>query len=363
MSYHSLKRALAACLVPALVLAAAACESTDGAVSDFHVDTLDAAPDTADDTIADLMPDMPVDTPVDAAPDPVPDAPPDRVEEDTGADTTADPVDDDGSGAVCYTEPVYPDADLSDLEAWYSGSNYLETEFEALSRRWPAGYDLLDAMRGDPYLGTFTDTTSFATVMESLMTEVHEETHGWDYEHASWGSTFAYYVRADLTYTTTWVDGFPRSEIRAMLADDSTDLYEFYLQGEQGTYGFVELLDEMNCYINGMAGIAYVGDTIEGWGISGIDGAVAFMYYLELYLKRARTMYADLYISIKGEAAFVDMIRTQWLRLHFFLQQADRFPLLGIHDDAIRVHMYNTDNQSEIEMLIDHPVAASNCLP
>ncbi len=362
MSYGAWKKALAACLVPLLFVAAAACESTDGAVSDFRVDTFDAAPDTADDTIVDLMPDMPVDTPVDAAPDPVVDTTPDMVEDDAAADPIGDPVEDDGSSAVCYTEPVYPDADLSDLEAWYNGSNYMETEFEALNRRWPAGYNLFDDMRGDPYLGLFTDTSNFESVMDSLMTEVHEATHGWDFEHGGVG-THAFYIRADLVYTTTYVEGFPRSEIRSMLVDDSTSIYEMYLEGEQGTYGFMFLMDEVNAYINGLAGIGYVGEYIVSWGTSAIDGAVAFLYYLELYLRRARTVYPDLYASLQGEAAWVDLIRTQWLRLHFFLQQADRFPNLGIHDDAIRVHMYNTDNQSEIEMLIDHPLAASNCLP
>jgi hypothetical protein len=343
----------------ALALAAAACEDEfDGWVHQ--------------DQGQDSLPDLPGDTPVwdpsdDPIPDPVEDPLPDPV-----MDTVPDPVPDlpdaadipmDEVPPNCYAEPVDTWASLADLEAAYNGTNYMETMFETLSRRWPAGYDLFVAMEDDPYLGTFTDTSSFTSVMESLMTEVHEATHGWDYSHAS-GSNFAYYLRADLTFHTPWEDGFPRSEIRSMLVDDSTSIYESYLTGTQGTYGFVELLDELNAYINGMAGIAVVGEYEEasGFGISAIDGAVAFTYYLELYLRRARTVYPDLYSRISTDPQFVDLVRTQWLRLHFFLDIADRFPSLGIHDAAIRAHMYESENMQEISLFIGQAVSASSCL-
>jgi len=359
----SILRPLGLLLIPAataLVLAAAACETDefDGWISDQSEDSLpdlsgdppiwdpvdDPAADPVEDPLPDALPDM--------VPDPVPDVP-------DAADVPAEEV-----PPNCYAEPVDTSASLADLEAAYNGANYMATMLETLGRRWPAGHDLFVAMEGDPYLGTFTDTSSFTTVMESLMTEVHEATHGWDYANASWGTTFAYYLRADLAFYTPWEDGFPRSEIRSMLVDDSTSIYESYLTGTQGTYGFVELLDELNCYINGMAGIAVVGEYEEasGYGISAIDGAVAFTYYLELYLKRARTVYPDLYTRISTDPQFVDLVRTQWLRLHFFLTIADRFSSLGIYDGAIRTHMYNSENMQEISLFIGQEVSASNCL-
>lgn len=285
----------------------------------------------------------------------------------TGDGTAEGGGDDDGPPppdcpANCYCEPIDPDADISDLEQGFSGGNWADTYFGVLGRRWPAGRDLLVDEQDDPYFGAFSDTSSFAGLMDSVMTEVHEGTHGWDYGHAT-VSDFAYFLRGDLQFFPPKVHGFDRSEIYGMVESSATDLYKnTYLTGTQGTYGFNELLDEGNCYINGMGGIAVVGEYIP-WGISGRDGAVAFMYYLELYLRRARTQYPDLYAQLKGEQDYVDLVRTQWLRMHFLLQYADMHPHIGIEDDAIRDLMYAPDNQAEIEMFIDHELDASNCLP
>ncbi len=263
----------------------------------------------------------------------------------------------------CYCEPLDPDADIDDLVSGYSPDQWAETMFEVLARRWPAGRDLLMDKAGDPYFGSFTDTSSFAGLMDGLMTEAHEGTHGWDYGHAG-VDTFSYFLRGDLKYYPDKLHGFDRGEIYGMVEGSATDLYtDLYLSGEQGTYGFYELLDEGNCYINGMAAIGVVGEHIP-YGISGRDGAVAFLYYLELYLKLARTQYPDVYDAIKNDPDYVELIQTQWLRTHFHLiYAADLHPHLGIYDAEIEELLYAEENQSEIEMLIDHELDASNCLP
>jgi hypothetical protein len=296
----------------------------------------------------------------------------DRPSVDEAGDDAPPPPSDDGGDdgppsaecpANCYCEPFDAAADVSDLEQSFAGGNWAEVMIGVLDRRYPAAADLLVEMEDDPYFGAFTDASSFTTLMDSVMTEVHEGTHGWDYEHALGQPYFGYWLRADLVYEPPKIDGFPRSEIYAMLVDDSTSLYaQTYLTGEQGTYGFYELLDEMNAYINGMGAIAAVGEHIP-WGVSGRDGAVAFLYYLELYLRRARTTYPELYAELQGEAEYVELVQTQWLRTHFLLEQADAFPQLGIQDQEIRAHLHAADNQAEIEMFIGRPVQASSCLP
>lgn len=291
-----------------------------------------------------------------------------------GEDHGDDAHDDDGGseGSVdggedcpdnCYCEPLDPEADISDLEASYDPGAWSQTMSQVFERRWPAGAALVADLQGDPYFGSFTDTSSFAGLMDGFMTEAHEGTHGWDYGHAG-VDTFAYFLRGDLQYEVAKVHGFDRSEIYGMLTDDSTSLYsDLYLVGDQGTYGFYELLDEMNCYINGMAAIGVVGEYIP-YGISGRDGAVAFLYFLELYLGRARTMYPDLYADLKADPEYVDLVRTQWLRTHFLMiYAADLHDHLGIADDAIEANLYAPENMAEIEMFIDHEVDASNCLP
>lgn len=263
----------------------------------------------------------------------------------------------------CYTEPVFPEADIGDLEAAFTGSNWKNTSLAVLQRRWPAGYGLLYEMKDDPQLPGFVDNSSFAALMESLMTMVHEETHGWDYEMALWSDDFYYWLRSDLTFTPPKIDGFPRGEIYSMVEGSGTWLYDdTYLTGTQGTYGWYELLDETNAYINGMAALTFVGE-YEPWGISARDGAVAFLYYLELYLKRARTVYPTLYAELKAEPEYVELVKTQWLRTHFFLIYADMFPALGISDDEIEPYLYAPENEQEIELFIGREVNASNCLP
>ncbi|MBL8943139.1 MAG: hypothetical protein JNK45_08340, partial [Myxococcales bacterium] len=197
--------------------------------------------------------------------------------DDTGDD---DPSADDGGvdcPANCYCEPIDPDATLDDVEDGYSPQAWSETIFEVLGRRWPAGRDLLLDKVGDPYFGAFSDRSSFAALMDGLMTEAHEGTHGWEYGHAT-VDEFAYFLRDDLQYFPAKLHGFDRGEIYGSIATGSYDIYrDLYFSGTQGTYGFYELLDEMNCYINGMAAIGVVGEYIP-YGVSGRDGAVAFMY-------------------------------------------------------------------------------------
>ena len=259
----------------------------------------------------------------------------------------------------CYWEPVCPDAPLDDIDASYSSGNWLSAALEATNRRYPSANCLFDMYSND--VGNYADTWDFGPLCESMMTMMHEETHGYDYEHALGNDHFSYYIRCDLALETPWLDGFPRSEIYPEVQGSSTDLYDgTYLTGTQGTYGFVELLDEWNCYINGMAAIGVVGDHVPAFGISGTDGAVAFAYYVELYLKVARTTYPNTYSAIKNDPSFTDLLRLQWNRLHFFLAIADKHPKLSIEADAIKDLLYAPENLGELEMVLG-PLKADAC--
>ena len=274
------------------------------------------------------------------------------------ADTGAPP-----DNRECYTEPFDPTVDLSDLEQSFSGRTAFTSIKEALRRRYPAGYDLLVAEQSDPYTGSFVDRSSFGAAMESAMTEVHEATHGWDYRHSLFRQHFDYYLRDDLNHSLGFnVDGFPRSAIRGLIEDGSTDLYRgTYLTGDQGTRGLLELLDETNCYINGLGAIAAIADHVP-YGISGRDGAVAFLYYVQLYLRHARTTDPQLYAAMQADMPLREHVKIQWLRTHFFLIFADAEPRVGIHDGDIRVNLYAQHNVDEISTLIGRCVDASNCL-
>ncbi|MEZ4296031.1 MAG: hypothetical protein R3B70_13730 [Polyangiaceae bacterium] len=259
----------------------------------------------------------------------------------------------------CYWEPVCPDAPLEDLKSSYTSSKWLTTALEATTRRYPSANCLFDMYSSD--VGNYAEKQSFGSLCESMMTMAHEETHGYDYEHALGNSHFSYYIRCDLALQTPWLDGFPRSEILPYVEGSATDLYDgTYLTGTQGTYGFVELLDEWNAYINGMAALALVGDHVPAFGISGTDGALAFAYYVELYLKVARTKHPTLYNTIKSTPAFLDLLRLQWNRMHFFLTLADAYPKLSIEAENIKPLLYSPESQQELDLLLG-PLTPTPC--
>ena len=110
----------------------------------------------------------------------------------------------------CYTEPFDPTINISDLQEDYNRRrrSALATIMQALQRRYPAGHALLLAEQNDPYTGSFIDRSSFGTVMESAMTEVHEATHGWDYGHSLFRVHFDYWLTDTLQHSLSFdVDG------------------------------------------------------------------------------------------------------------------------------------------------------------
>lgn len=277
-----------------------------------------------------------------------------------------DPPDDDPdppSGDTCYSEPAFPDADISGLVAAYGGSGWQDELIEAVRRRWPAGADLLEAQRDDSYFFEFSDPSSWPGMVDWLATLVHEETHLFDAYHAmEVGESFSLFFRGDLILYPPDLDSFPRSEIRGMVEAGDGMYADTYLTGWQGERGFTELLDELTAYVNEMAALGLLGDYYEGYGTSSRDGAVAFLYFLELYLRRARTAHPDFYDAARADPVVHDIVEYQWLRTHFFLEFSDRFSSLGINDDAYRAAMHAPDAMREISDFLGHTVSDSSCL-
>jgi hypothetical protein len=282
----------------------------------------------------------------------------------TGPNTDPDPNPntDPGPEQFCYTEIWHDGADLTPAKTLFSNGDWRGAAKEALRIRWPAGAALV--RRDESMLNQFGESSNFSSLMESFGVIIHEGIHLYDYGNAIWEQDMAYFITDTQTIKTPWIDGFPRSELTAMLPDDSTDLYRrTYLTGSQGERGFAELMDEQNCYIADMAATAVVGDAIQSLGWSGRDGAVAFLLYMQLFLRLARTDYSAVYTQLKSDTSIVELVRTQWLRAHFWLEISDRFPEQGIRDQDIRQHVYAAENLAEIEMFLGHAVDASPCLP
>ncbi len=278
-----------------------------------------------------------------------------------------------GSGGVavgslpsddCYTEPVFPDASIDDVVATYGGSDWKDELIAAVRRRWPAGAWLLHAQRGDSYFGQFSDSSSWTGMVGMLDTLVHEETHLFNAYHAqAMNESHALFVRDDLIFHLPADQGFARAEIYDELEPATKGNYaSTYLTGSSGQRGFNALLDELTCYSNELPAVGLVGEYFPGYGVSLRDGTVAFLYYLQRYLERARTHHAAFYEQARHDPVYRDVVKVSWLRAHFFLQYADRFPKLGIDDAKYRSAMYRPENLDEISRFVGQTVGASHCV-
>ncbi|MCC7540636.1 MAG: hypothetical protein IT379_30755 [Deltaproteobacteria bacterium] len=263
----------------------------------------------------------------------------------------------------CYAEAFDRDAPVGDLVSAYEPERWDALLLGVLERRWPAGRALLRDMWGDPDIARWADASSPEALARSSMDVVHDATHGWGYGHASEGR-FAFFVREDLTPDAPWIHVFARSEIAEMLPDDATDGYAVrYLTGEQGAAGFTEVVDELHAYTGGLAAVTAAGDLAAGERVRARDGVQASLLFLELYLRRAREVYPELYARMRGETEYVEIVRVIWQRAHFFLEASARYDELGESDDAIAAHVARPGNVAEVSMFVGRTVAISSCLP
>ncbi len=270
---------------------------------------------------------------------------------------------DGGSGSPCYSETYHPTADVSTLKSAYTSSGWLATSLEVMNRRYATGHFILDTEKADNQLPGFADPATWQRQMEALMTMVHEETHGYDFEHSTSGK-HAYVLRDDLVVSPPELPNmWTRSELVAMITDNATQSYDnVYLTGTQGTYDVVFLCDELNAYTNGLAAITAVADQCSDQ-ISARDGVAAHLYYLELYLKRGRTAHPTEYAAMKADPAWQKLVRYAWARGHFWDAQAKPFPVLDIASTPIWAHVNEPAMLDEIKRFTGDDAATVACHP
>jgi hypothetical protein len=231
-----------------------------------------------------------------------------------------------------------------------------------MHRRYPAGEFVLTAEQSDSQLPSFADPSSWPALMESLMTMVHEESHGWDFDHAQ-ATTHPYVLTVTNQIAVPQITTWPRSDIVQYITDSSTEQYDqTYLTGEQGTYDAVFLFEELNAYCNGLAAITAVADQITQQ-ISARDGVAAHLYYLELYLRAGRTAHASDYAAMKADPTWMKLLRYEWARGHFWDAQARSNPELNIASDPIWTHIQDPANLAEIQLFTGEAPDAVVCSP
>ncbi len=237
-------------------------------------------------------------------------------------------------GTFCYSEPLNLRADVSDIKAAFTASNWLTTITGVYGRRWPSGKALAQAQANDQYFKGFVDTGSFNKLAESLMVAIHEETHMWDLDgsRTQWNS-----------YSSSWIDdttqflkfplydadgGFPRREILALIKDDaSSDMDNLYLKDSaQGDYHLQGVTAELNAGLMGLPASLAVAEFIDGIGASNArDIALTNLNYLQLYLRVAKSSHAGYYAKLKSDATWRKYVLVQFLRTAYFINQSDAY--------------------------------------
>ncbi len=260
----------------------------------------------------------------------------------------------DAQSPATYTEALCDDAaDLSDLAAAYENTPAgLRAATRGIAeRRYPIGVAFIDVQTDDQLMRWFRARNTFADVMSGFEVAVHEGAHIWDITMIR--SDWPYRLRDDLVIRPRRLTNFNRSEILTLHADPDADSYdEVYLRGQSGAQGFNTLLDEYVAYTHSLASRYCTRDSLgRGLRISARDGILTLMYYVELYLKIARTEHPDDYAEIIGDPAHVELIRTVWQRAEFWLERTASLPQLGLRDAQIREWTYAPENVMEIEML------------
>ena len=288
-----------------------------------------------------------------------------------GSEGTGDPdptasTESDGGDPLCYSEPLDPDADISDIVNSYGGAGFQDDVIEAMNRRYPAGAYLLDAQRNDPYWAQFSDPNDWGGMVNWLDTLVHEQTHLFNAYHAIEVGEFAsLYMREDLILYMPPEQGFDRSQILPDLPPAlAQSIYaDTYLTGSQGARGFGDLLDETACYVNEVPGMAVFGEYFPGSGLSLRDGAAAMLVFIEFYLRRARTQDPDFYAWAQRQPAYVEAVQLLWQRTQFFYEAvADDHPSLGISDAEYRAEAEREENLEELRIFTGVGLQAGPCI-
>jgi hypothetical protein len=296
-------------------------------------------------------------------PSPNPNPPPSHDGGAPSGDASSPPAQGDASAPPppCYSEPYSPNVDLSDLKNAYTPDTSVQSSLTAMQRRYPTGYFILDAQQNDSQLGNFMDTSSWDSLMQSMMMTMNAETGIYDFGHSQ--STHTYVLRSDMVLTLTPVTTWARGEILQMLTDSSTQTYDqSELQGSAGQDDFVTLADDATAFTNGLGSITAVGNQVTS-GISARDGVAANTYYLELYLRDGRTNHATDYAALKASADWQKLVRYMWARAFFWDGQAKPNPNLDIASTPIWAHVNDPTNLAEIKLFTGDDAAYVACHP
>lgn len=272
--------------------------------------------------------------------------------------------------------------DPNDLEAYY---------LAVLNIRYPTGAYIVEGGLMNTQLNCVSafagNPSSPERALDRLATVVHECGHFYDSYLGRMGRGDTFVISEGLRIdgnrgdtTSRGGNTFARSLIRingpefnALWrpcdgASGNCDFYaDIYLNGsptdmsfESGDQGFNLLLEEAVQYINSLATGYSIVEAYQGGSVSERDGLLAFLWYMERYLKMAREDFPTAYTFISGDENWRRLILTVWGRAWLFLDLTKNIRSLGIQDGTIEPLVKRAEMLEEIQRIREAHGCPSN---
>ncbi len=284
-----------------------------------------------------------------------------------------------------YSEP-FPDSllDISDMS--YSPSDATAFYRELSARRYPFGATLIDEGKlytAQDCVGLFNSGVArFDQALGRVSTIVHECGHFWSFREEDFSNAL-FNIAPGITLTCQNGDSedrFGKTFAKSLIRQDDEsakrppcdessgpcDFYaEVYLDGnafdnsfEGGDQGFNMIVEETIQYVNSLASEYGVRDRFTNFSTSARDGILTHLWYMQRYLRMARTTlafdYPDAYAAIAEDECYRHAILNTWNRAWFYLNLSEGTPGLeldaGLIDLVLQDHLLEEiDRLKELE--------------
>lgn len=222
----------------------------------------------------------------------------------------------------------------------------LEQAVRLLQKHDPDGYEVYRKSTAE-FFGVWLscDSPTFG-----LSAAVHESVHGLG---GARGSRYRFYLPGGELRSVRFRRTFDRDVIGRYLTEGEKDqYYGTYLTGTSGAQDLRLLLDELNAYTHGLTtATRLVGEQGPGTTTSARDGLVTFLYYLELYLRHARTVEPRVWARLRQGEQWLRLIDDLWRNAERALLESAPHRSLGIADGPRLRKVYAAAQIGELQQL------------
>lgn len=246
-------------------------------------------------------------------------------------------------------------ASLADLAATYDPKNPRPTLLEVAKRRYPPATAVIERASDERLQAWLRpspgDPNDFENLLGSFSTVVHEEGHMLDLSLGS-QAEFVYRIVDDASIVRVpTVETFARAEILRVHPDLSIDLYaQTYLKSAGSNQDVEILVEEFVQYVHSLASDYCAFELPRNLTVSSRDGALTFMWWMEMYLAVGRQYFPGDYAEILANKPLVSVILDTWDRSEYWLLKT-RGTRYGNDLSKMSRFVYDPKNLAEIDVL------------